>query len=285
MAEPIIVATDGSEPAVRALEWAADEAARWELPLHVVHVVERWISTTPIMPPPDLADSFMENGRRILAEGEEIARSRRPGIEVTAELLSDPVVFALRQQSKRGFEMVLGHRGLGGFASMLLGSTGMRVAGHAAGPVVIVRGDDFAERGEVVVGIDLADVSEPAMEYAYRAAAVRGARLRVLHGWELPPALLQTGYGVDQADVEESMRSGLVHAQEHWRGAHPGVEVVESTVRAHPVTALVEASGEADLVVVGARGRTGLGAFRLGSVSHGVIHHSHVPVAVVRPRV
>ncbi|GAA4236657.1 nucleotide-binding universal stress UspA family protein [Streptosporangium album] len=67
-----------------------------------------------------------------------------------------------------------------------------------------------------------------------------------------------------------------------WPEKFPEVEVVEDVQGAHPVQALTDASTRADLVVVGSRGRSVVGSVVLGSVSRGVLHHAHCPVAVIR---
>jgi wax ester synthase-like acyl-CoA acyltransferase family protein/universal stress protein family protein len=63
---------------------------------------------------------------------------------VTTDLIEGTTAHGLSDASAQAFEVVLGHRGLGGFGSLPLGSTGLRVAAHAFGPVVIVRGEDIA---------------------------------------------------------------------------------------------------------------------------------------------
>jgi nucleotide-binding universal stress UspA family protein len=282
---PVVVATDGSPPADRAIAWAAEEAARRRRPLHIVHVTERWVYDIPLFPPPGMRDSLSEEGLRLLAEAKTRALEVRPDLVVTTEVLRETTVHALCDQSRQAFETVLGHRGLGGFASLLLGSTGLRVAGCASGPVIIVRGETTPARGEVVVGIDLSDGSAAALEYAFDAAAVRSVPLRALHAWQLLATLVAAEYAFDLTEIEQDVRSSLGQALASWRKRHPDVEVVEDVVCEHPVAALADASHQADLVVVGSHGHTGLGAFRLGSVGHGIIHHAHSPVAVVRQRV
>jgi nucleotide-binding universal stress UspA family protein len=285
---PILAGTDGSPPADRAVAWAADEAALRRRPLHLVHVTERWMYDIPLFPAPGMRDSLSEEGLRILARAKDLALDRRPDLTVTTELVEEATAHALNEASEHAFEVVLGHRGLGGFASLLLGSTGLRVAGHAFGPVIIVRGEETGTgavvKGEVVVGTDVSEGSAEALEYAFDAAAVRKARLRVIHSWRVPAALLASGDAAEIGTIEERTRLNLAQSVAPCRDRHPDVHVVEELVREHPVSALVDVSGDADLVVVGSHGHTGRGAIRLGSVGHGVIHHAHCPVAVVRPR-
>ncbi|RAY12275.1 universal stress protein [Actinomadura craniellae] len=280
---PIVVGTDGSETSRRAVEWAADDAALRNRPLVIVYAVEQWTYGAAGLALPETAEALEREGRRILANARDLATARRPGVPVTTELVFEAPVAALRAYSERAFEIVLGHRGLGGFTSLLLGSVGLGVAGHCGGPVVIVRDEQPPPQGRIVAGVDLSDDSAAALAYAFETAAGRGAALRVVYAWRLPPTLLQSGYTIDVEDVEATVRRELGKVCVPWRERHPGVEVVEEIAHDHPVRVLTEASSQADLVVVGARRRTGLHAVRLGSVSHGLVHHAHCPVAVVRP--
>jgi nucleotide-binding universal stress UspA family protein len=203
---------------------------------------------------------------------------------VSSSLVVQAVPKALEEESRQAYELVVGHRGLGGFASMLLGSTGLRMAAHAAGPVVIVRGENPPpRRGEVVVGLDLRADSTVALHYAFEAAAARGARVRVVHAWQ-PAAVLDPSEVVEPEDVDEKLRWKIIEAHAPLRKTYPDVEVVEQVVLEHPVIALCDASRDASLVVVGEHDHNWLEVPRLGSVSHGVIHQGHCPVAVVRTR-
>ena len=71
-------------------------------------------------------------------------------------------------------------------------------------------------------------------------------------------------------------------AETWWAGAHPDIPVEWEVSAGSPVDVLVEASRDAGLVVVGARGRGGLASLLLGSVSRGVVHRAHAPVMVTR---
>lgn len=279
MAAPIVVGTDGSGPAGDAVDWAADEAALRHRPLHIVHAAEIWpyqVRRFTAEPGP-----VSRAGRALLAETEERVRERRPKVRVTTSLAVNSTVTALREESAKAFELVLGHRGHGGFAGLPLGSVCLRLAGRSAVPLVIVRGGDGVH-GEVAVGHDLDAEPDGALRYAFDAAAVRGARLRVVYAWQISAALAQSGYSVDEERVNDEQRARVIETYAPLRERYPMVDVVDEVLRGHPVAALTQVSRTADLLVVGAHDRP-RGMPRLGSVSHGAIHHAECPVAVVSP--
>jgi nucleotide-binding universal stress UspA family protein len=270
---PIVVGVDGSPPAEHALRWAAGDAVRHGRPLRIVHAAEPWKWDVPFYPAPMMAESIDEVAEKILHEAAGQVAQWHADLPVTTALVHDVPTVALREQARGAYEVVVGHRGLGGFSSLLLGSVGLHTVGYAEGTVVVVRGGD-RERGEVLAGIDLSDHSAAALEYAFEAAAARTARLKVVHAWSPP----EGPYAVlEVTDLEEAAVQTLHEVLQPWKDRYPAVTVTAEAVRGHPVGTLVHASGEADLVVVAARGHSGL---RLGSVSHGLIHHAACPVAV-----
>lgn len=278
----VTVGTDGSPSAARAVGWAADEAVRRRLPLRIVHVVD--IPDHLLMTAaPGVYESFVSAGEALVSEAEKLARDRHPDLTVTTRLERGPVPQALREQADEASMLVLGHRGLGGFASLLLGSTGLRMVGFTPGPVVIVRGEP-SEHGEVVAGVDLFTDSEETLAFAFDEACLRGARLRVIYAFQPAERLVAAGDLGDLSEVEEDRHAQLEELLARWRERHPSVQATAETVREHPVSALVRASEQADLLVVGALGHGILKGAFLGSVSHGVVHHAHCPVAVVGPR-
>ncbi|MGR6917904.1 universal stress protein [[Actinomadura] parvosata] len=271
----IIVGVDGSAPATAAVEWAAADAQRRGLSLRVVHVCRRRPQGAR---PPECA-ALLEAA---------VGRARRltRDVNVTGERLDGHVVVRLRAESERADSLVLGGRGRGGFAGMVLGSAGLALAGHAAGPVVIVRAPSPLRHDRVVAGYDGSGHSEAAMAYAVEQARARDAQLHILYAWQVPLASpYAAGYGtiVEDARREEFHRAAGQAAS--WRERNPGLVITDEQVCDHPVTALAKASRTADLVVVGSRGLGGLASAVLGSVSHGVLHHVTCPVAVVRQRI
>ncbi|GAB2958044.1 universal stress protein [Nonomuraea fastidiosa] len=275
MSRPIVVGVDGSTPSHAAVEWAAADARRRRLPLRLVHVCEQRRGSAEGL-------KYCEGTLEAAAD-----RARAAGAqEVVSELLEGNVVEALLGQAVTGDCVVLGSRGVGGFAGLALGSVGLAVAGHAEGPVVVVRaGAETAGHGKIVVGDDGSDTAREALRYAVEQARARDATLLVVYAWSQP--MLAT-YGPQFTDLfTDTFDEDRDAAQERldiWASEYPDVRFEGSQVRAHPVAALADASASAELVVVGSRGRGGFAAAVLGSVSHGLLHHAVCPVAVVRPR-
>ncbi|GAA2899157.1 universal stress protein [Streptosporangium fragile] len=280
---PIVVGTDGSPDADRAVKWAADDAFRRRLPLRIVHVVEHGPYDTPRFAAPDWPRTLVRYGREVLLAAERLVRARQPSIDVSTELIEGSLTGILRGQAEGAAEIVLGSRGRGGFAGALLGSVSTHVAGHAHGPVVVVRPGAEEVRREVVVGVDDSPRSEPALAYAFEQARLRGAVLRVVHAWQLPVHAFAPEAVYDMDEVRRAQHEVVRERLGAWREKFPEVTVVDDVRGAHPVDALTDASTRADLVVVGSRGMGVIGSALLGSVSRGVLHHAHCPVAVVRP--
>ncbi len=281
----IVVGTDGSDASARAVEWAAEEAARWRSPLRVVHAVAPWLYDTPVDP------RFEAIRKWLLTTGEEtlnaaVSACRRRGGDLTVEgeLLPGPPPRALLERSADARMVVLGGHGAGAATGLLLGSTTLQVVTHTKTPAVVVRCAEPEVRGELVVGVDGSKVSEPALEFAFEEAALRRARLRVIHAWSHPasygPGDMQPLIYDPQVVAEEEL-AAMDKSLAHWRKRFPETEVVAEVVHGRPVRVLSGASARADLIVVGTRGRGGFAGLLLGSVGHALLHHAHCPLAVV----
>ncbi|MFF4979138.1 universal stress protein [Streptomyces sp. NPDC001046] len=282
MGRRVVVGLDGSAESRAAAEWAAREAERRFLPLGLVHVWE------PVPAPVALARFLGAEERqgwteRVRREVVEVLRLRHAGLEVSVEQVSGRPAEALAEAAKDAELLVLGSRGLSGIGGFLVGSVGRAVLARAEQPVVLVRAGERTAGGPVVLGLDTEHPDDTLLTFAFEAAARRVTPLRVVHVWNPPP---YAAYGLP-ADPELDAALGkqdaatLTEVLHRWKERHPAVEVIEESRPGSPAVHLVDAAREASLVVVGRRTRRSPLGAHIGPVTHAVLHHATVPVAVV----
>ncbi|WP_214110428.1 universal stress protein [Acrocarpospora catenulata] len=284
MAGLVAVGVDGSEAATLAVDYAMDDAVRRRAALKIIHVREPWIGDLAFQDAGALSDAVNQHSRAVLAAAERRARERAPGVPVITSLVTGRVTEGLRAEAEGADVLVIGGRGLGGFAGLAVGSAGLGLAGHFPGPVVVVRQLAAVSYGQVVVGYDGSYPSEAALDYAFGEAERRNARLKVIYAWQQPVfAPYAEGYGPVLSRLFDERTAEIRRYLAPWREKNARINVDETSFAGHPIIALTENSRTADLVVVGSRGMGALGSAVLGSVSHGVLHRAFCPVAVVRP--
>jgi len=282
----VVVGVDGSASSSDAVRLAARLAAERRRPLRVVHAFIWPLLRAPLGPSPYGPESggLRHQAERVVAEAVAEAEKAAPNIGVAGALVDGAAASVLLHEARRAALIVLGTRGLGGFGGMVIGSTAVQVAAHASCPVLVARGERDPN-GPVVVGVDGSDVSDLAIGFAMEEASRRGAELVAVHAF-LHPVSLQPGDIVplvyDENALETDEGRLLAESLAGWRDRFPDVPVRRKVVRGSAGRVLVEESKGAQLVVVGARGRGGFAGLLLGSVSHGLLHHAHCPVAIVR---
>jgi nucleotide-binding universal stress UspA family protein len=146
--------------------------------------------------------------------------------------------------------------------------------------------------GPIVVGVDGSDESKAALSWAAEEARVRGAKLRVVHAWSIPPMAMPSMSlepaafpSTDDIDAfKESAQRSLDEQTAAVVGDDSKLEVEKVLVQEFPAQALVQESESADLLVVGSRGHGGFTGVLLGSVSQHCAHHARCPVVIVRGR-
>ncbi|MDX2296444.1 MULTISPECIES: universal stress protein [Streptomyces] len=290
MESPLVVGVDGSDPSLTALDWAVDEAVRHFLPLRIVHaslweryegVVPSWATDRPS------GQILAEN---IVGTAAERARRRAPDLSLTTAVMAEDASTALLRAGKEGAILVVGSRGRGEFADLLLGSVGLVVAARAHCPVVVVRGDQHAleaRHGRVLLGVGEHDVDSSAVRFAFREAEARDAELDVVRTWRRPAhepidqSLLSDNRAIHLAEQSSEL---LDKALEAAVTEHPRVRLRRATLEGPAHKVLTERSAAADLLVVGARRRDRLVGLELGRVAHRALHHATCPVAVVPQR-
>ena len=277
----VLVGVDRSECGQQALDWALEDAVARGSGLTVVHVVDlSRVADVPLSA--QLVDAAAREGRRVLDAAVGRSRRARPGLEIGSRLATGTPAGELLLLAADADQVVLGSRGRGGFASLLLGSTAAQVSAHATCPVVVVRGSVTAG-GPVVVGVDGSDRSEAALDYGFAHAARHGLPLRALHLY--PNYATMLAYPMPPPDrdrVRDSAERFLGQAVDRWSTKHPDVPATYLVAEGTPAHRLAEASEDASLLVVGSRGHGGFAGLLLGSVSQAVVRHAHCPVAVAR---
>ncbi|MFF3332535.1 universal stress protein [Streptomyces sp. NPDC002888] len=283
MTRPITAGVDGTEESLAALAWAAREAVRRGLPLRVVHA---WRFQS------DLADRATQEQwvRDGVEEAVRTVVERHPGLGAATAVLEGAPVETLTAAAADAELLVLGSRGHGPVVGFLLGSVGQQVIAETARPVVLVRAGDEptgeAAGREIVVGQQGdPDDSAAALRFAFETAAARGATVRAVRAWTLPPVFAYSPGSLKMLDeaggLEPYEKKALAAAVQPWRERFPDVPVVEHVEMGSAGQVLLSEAGRAQLMVVGRRAhRTAVGA-RIGSVAHGVLHHADCPVAVV----
>ena len=131
----------------------------------------------------------------------------------------------------------------------------------------------------IVVGVDGSDGSHKALEWAIDEAKRWRASLTVVHAWRFGRSPTDPNAAEAVREIGRAAQHIVDHEVAHAKAA--GVTCEGALVFAAPVHALVDASADSDLLVVGSRGRGAVAASVLGSVSLGCVHHARCPVVVV----
>jgi len=286
VAHPVLVGLGDANEHVSALAWAAREAASRGAPLHIVRVYEHASSGNPWEAPAErrVGSELRRAAQGLVRRAEATVHREFPGVEVTSSVVEGSPARTLVAHSSRAQLTVVGSHAYSALGAAVMGSVSTVVAARAHGPVVVVNGPagDPAEHPAVVVGVDGSAAGHEALEFGFEVAARRGRPLHAVLAWR-PDALATMQWRAEPPAPERAER-WLAEELAGWCAKYPEVAVVRAVVRAHPVAALVLESSGADLLVVGARGRHARLDSLLGSVSQGVLHHAHCPVAVIHPR-
>jgi nucleotide-binding universal stress UspA family protein len=281
----IVVGVDGSESALEATVWAAKAAERQAKSLTVLGVYETQAAAyaPALVIPQDVIDIIRKEAQDHVHKAADKARAVAPTIEVTGKIEEGRPSPVLIDQSQDAALVVVGSRGLGGVRGLFLGSVGVDVAAHAKSPVVVYAG--AGGPGPVVVGIDGSELSEAALAAAFEQASLLGTTLKVVHTWTDLASDALNGYGLDADQLQRLADEAHEVVAERIAGYgsdFPDVEVERVVVPDGPANQLIEHAADAQLLVVGSRGRGGFRGLLLGSTSQAVLHKATCPVLVVK---
>jgi nucleotide-binding universal stress UspA family protein len=274
----ILVGYDGSPGSEQALSWAVREARSRGTILTVCH---SWAAGHTPAPPGEgeAFDRARHAGEQDLAGALRFARNIMGEAKVRPLLADGPAAYALCEHSADADMVVVGSRGWGKLRGLLLGSVSQQVCAHASGRVVVVRGHwhpaaEYAP-GPVVVGADGSPASRAAIAFAVEEAVLRAVPLLAVC------ALADTAGSLGGAGrIQEAVDRDIAP----WEKEHPELTILRQVAPGQPRTALLDAAFEAQLLIVGDRGRGGVMGMLLGSVSQAMLHHASCPVGIVHPR-
>jgi nucleotide-binding universal stress UspA family protein len=230
---------------------------------------------------------------QIVSRAVDRARRNAPTVDISTDMPVRAPAAALIAESEDADLVVVGHRGLGGFAGLLVGSVGVQTAAHAACPVVVVRdnGNDRDQPREaadhVVVGVDGSSLSSLAIDFAFGHATQRGLGVVAVQAYPasgLPASSDPRLVAYADDDWLDTQQRRLAEVLEGYRHKYPDTPVTVKMLPGTPAAILVQESADAALTVVGSRGRGGFTGLLLGSTSQSVLHHAAGPVAIVRAR-
>jgi nucleotide-binding universal stress UspA family protein len=266
----VTAGVDGSPTAQVAVDWAIEEARARHLPLRLVYVVSWPVSTSVFSDrvATNERDALVTAGEAVLRDRREYARALHPGLTVTTHLVDGYPAAELIAQSRTADLLVIGQRGLGGFAGLVRGSVSLHVTAHAHCPVLVVPPGTSARgtvTGRVVVGLDGSASALRALQFAAAEGALRDVPVTAVHALESPGP---------RPPIEELL--------DDCHKNFPDLRIEAHVDRGSPAGALLDAATTGDLLVVGSHGRGAVRGLLLGSTSQAVLHHASCPVAVVR---
>ncbi|HEV7172347.1 universal stress protein [Pedococcus sp.] len=273
----VVVGIDGSPAADRTLDVAVEQAQRSRLPLHILHATRIGLMPWTV--------ARLQTHEDIAKRSYERAVHAAPMLAITYSSQVDDPVPALVKASHTASLVVIGSGGHDLSTSVLLGATAHQVAAHARCAVMVVpETGEWSATGPVVVGVDAVEHSVPALELAFAEASSRGAELVPVHTWwwEEPGPFLAGNESEDEWDeIVQTQKLLVAEMLAGWREKYPDVKVSPTSVRGQAAVVLEEVSANAQLLVVGSRGRGGFAGLLLGSVSSRVLHRAKCPTVVV----
>jgi nucleotide-binding universal stress UspA family protein len=266
----IVVGVDGSAESSLALRWAAALAGATGAKLAVV---QAWSGGDPAA-----AGDHDERVRQELASSTTaLLTDRVANLEIEFEALRGSAAGAILERVTPEGGLVLGSRGRGGFAGLLLGSVSRECIEYASCPVMVVRHERHLPdaAAPVLVGHDGSPSSARALEWAAGLAQSINAEVIAAHVWqasssEVRPRLHRRLSRAAQQSVDQWAQAVSPAARPLEVEGEPRMELVGLSQRV-----------SAGLLVVGRRGAGKVRALRMGSVASYLVTSSAVPIAII----
>lgn len=285
MRAPVIVGVDGSDAGRSALDWAVEVSSRERRPLSIIGALDPLPTSysTDLALPREFVDAVSAGVSNVVHASVSEARRRAGEVQVDGRIMSGPASAVLIRASAEAALTVVGTRGLSGVQGLFLGSVSVTVAAHATSPVAVIAGPPGV--GPVVTGIDGSARSERVLDAALHHATTLGARLVVVHSWTDLSTEAIRDYDVDSARLfkaAEDARAQIEQRVNRLAEQYPDVEVDLVIAAVGAAQRILETAVDAQLIVIGSRGRGGFTGLLLGSTSQAVLHGAKRPVLIVK---
>ncbi|WP_240776727.1 universal stress protein [Nonomuraea basaltis] len=276
---------DESPASTLALCWAVEEARLRKSSVLVCHA---WHWPYPLRPVEQEVLAQIERvAAHVVDEGVRRARSLAPDMDVRPRLARGTASTVLLQAAREAELTVLGSRGQGGFDDLQVGSAAVQVPAHSVGPVVVIRpdGKPAGDGIRIVVGIDGSPASLAAFGFALEEAALRGGAVTAICCWRDygPLAGPEWQPFVDFPAIRRGAEVRFRDVTSHLTSRHPKVSVTTEFVAERPQRALIDATKDAMLLVLGNRGTDSPPCLLLGPVTQTALAEARCPVAVTPP--
>jgi nucleotide-binding universal stress UspA family protein len=265
----VIVGIDGSEAAIQAARWAADEAVNREIPLRLVQVIPEQVEPAP---PASVGNLRMEleYAETTLRIASAAVEATGKPVKVETEILQGDPAAALIAESRDAEMICVGSVGIGRFARALLGSTAAELAEAAHCPVAIIRAQQSQLKTDsalIVVAVNDSPDNNHVIEQAVAEAQLR-----------LAPVL---ALGVLQKDTGDVASDELKRRVECWRRRHPEVKIYAGATRADIADFLPVMDRTIQLAVIGSNDADQV-ARLIGPHGHPILVHAECSVLIVR---
>lgn len=267
--------------------WAAEEAALRHRSLTLVHAQRRiaaddlaWLASAGVSTQ-QVGDQLRAEAERVVQRARELATDRSPGLTVETVIAEvDPRTLLLEAGSTADLTVV-GTRGHGRVASLLLGSVSSALVRHSSRPVAVVRPQQDHGRG-VLVGADGSEESLGLVEHAFREASLRRLPLTVVHClWDGLLAQVRWTTVSETDPVAEDARLALAESVAGMGEKFPDVQMSVLVTRGAVDACLVDLSARYDLLLIGRPVRPLLLRLTMSGLTLPVVEHAHSPVLVV----
>ena len=274
----ILVAFDGSKTSMHALRQALIFDPHEKKEIVVITVNPPYIGDLELIGVSNIQDIIIGQGKKILSEAEEIAKEE--GVSIKTRLEEGEIfkrVLDTAEEEKSDL-IIIGRRGITRLERALMGNVTAKVIGHSARNVLVVPRDSIIKWDNIVITTDGSKYSEAAAQEALALAKICGEQC-ALH------ALAVTRRSATEKRIQIS-KNALKEIQSNAEKENIKADTLLVKGKPHESIheTIIEYAKEknADIIVMGSRGRTGIQRLLVGSVVERVIGHTSCPVMVVK---